>query len=31
MTEQELFTKNLRLSTEFDLYLLSIPIGEESV
>jgi len=31
MTEQELFTKNLRLSTEFDLYLLEHPEVAEQI
>jgi hypothetical protein len=31
MTERELFTKNLRLSTEFDLYLLEHPDVAERV
>jgi hypothetical protein len=31
MTEQELFTKNLKLSTEFDLYLLEHPEVTEQI
>lgn len=31
MTEQELFTKNLKLSTEFDLYLLEHPEVAEQI
>jgi len=31
MNEQELFTKNLRLSTEFDLYLLEHPEVVEQI
>lgn len=31
MTEQELFTKNLKLSTEFDLYLLEHPEVAERI
>ena len=31
MTEQELFTKNLRLSREFDLYLLEHPEVAEGI
>lgn len=31
MTDQELFTKNLKLSTEFDLYLLEHPEVAEQI
>ena len=31
MTEQELFTKNLKLSTEFDLYLVEHPEMAEQI
>jgi len=31
MTDQELFTKNLKLSTEFDLYLLEHPDVAEQI
>ena len=31
MTEQELFSKNLKLSTEFDLYLLEYPELAEQI
>ena len=31
MTEQELFTKNLKLSTEFDLYVLEHPEVAEQI
>jgi len=31
MTDQDLFTKNLRLSTEFDLYLLEHPEVAEQI
>lgn len=31
MTEKELFTKNLKLSTEFDLYLLEHPEVTERI
>ncbi|PWB48589.1 MAG: hypothetical protein C3F12_02185 [Candidatus Methylomirabilota bacterium] len=31
MTEQELFTKNLKLSTEFDLYLVEHPDMAEQI